>query len=148
MKPYAENRKAWHDYEILESFEAGIELFGFEVPSVRAGQVSLAGSYAVIRGGEAFLTSATVTPVQTKNTPASYDPMRPRKLLLSKKQLQYLTGKEQENGLTIVPLKMYNKARKIKVEIALARGKQKGDKREALKKRAIDRDLGRTLTEE
>lgn len=148
MKPYAENRKAWHDYEILESFEAGIELEGFEVPSIRRGQVSLAGAYAIIRGGEAYLTNATVTPIQTKNVLPSYDPMRPRKLLLSKKQLQYLIGKEHQNGLTLVPLKMYNKGRKIKVEIALVRGKQQRDKRESLKKRAVDIDLGRSLRNE
>lgn len=148
MNAYAENRKAWHDYEILETLEAGIELFGFEVPSVRAGQISLVGSYALVRGGEAFLTGTTITPVQPKNVPAGYDAMRPRRLLLSQKELSYIAGKEAEKGLTLVPLKVYNKGRKIKVQIALARGKKAPDKRESLKRREVDRDIQRTLRNE
>lgn len=145
MATYADNSKARFDYEILESFSAGLELFGFEVKSVRAGRMNLAGSYVVIRGAEAFLTGAQVTPLQPKNAPTDYDPSRTRKLLLTKPEIEKLAEAEGTKGLTIVPLKVYNKGRFLKLDVAIARGKKKFDKREAIKKRDVERDLKRTL---
>lgn len=139
------NKKAYFDFEVLETFEAGLELFGFEVKSLKSGQGSLVGAYVIIRGGEAFLVNATIPPYQHPNTPQSYDPSRPRRLLLNKKEIAELVGSEKQKGLTIVPLSLYNKGGKIKAEIAIVRGKKKHDKREAIKKRDTERELGRTL---
>ncbi len=143
MPSYAENRKARFNYEILEKYEAGIELLGVEVKSVRSGQMSLEGAFVIVRGGEAFLINATIPPYQPKNTPKDYDPVRNRKLLLTKKEIAELSGSEKNKSLTIVPISVYNKNRKIKVEIALVKGKKKFDKRETLKKRATDREIRR-----
>jgi|SRR3989338_7742532 len=137
-----ENRKARFNYEILEKVEAGVELLGFEVKSLREKKGSLEGAYAIVRGGEAFLINMTITPFQPKNTPASYDPMRPRRLLLTKKEIEGLSQMEA-HGLTIVPLSVYNKGRNIKMEIGIARGKKRFDKREDIKKREADRELRR-----
>ncbi|MDE2400003.1 MAG: SsrA-binding protein SmpB [Patescibacteria group bacterium] len=142
MANYAENRKARFNYEILEKYESGIELLGTEVKSVRSGQMSLDGSFVIVRGGEVFLINANIPPYQIKNAPKDYDPLRNRKLLLTKKEIKELTGSEKTN-LTIVPLSVYNKARKIKVSIALVKGKKKFDKRETLKKRDTDREIRR-----
>ncbi|MFA5841291.1 MAG: SsrA-binding protein SmpB [Candidatus Paceibacterota bacterium] len=143
MANYAENRKARFDYEILEKYETGIELLGTEVKSVRGGQMSLEGAFVIVRGGEAFLINANIPPFQPKNAPQDYDPLRNRKLLLTKKEITELAGSEKNKSLTIVPLTVYNKARKIKVNIALVKGKKKFDKRETLKKRDTDRELRR-----
>jgi len=143
MSPYAENRKARFNYEILEKYEAGIELLGTEVKSVRGGQMSLEGSFVIVRGGEAFLINANIPPYQIKNAPKNYDPLRNRKLLLTKKEVAKLAASEKNKSLTIVPILVYNKNRKIKVEIALVKGKKKFDKRETLKKRDVDRELRR-----
>jgi SsrA-binding protein len=105
--------------------------------------MSLEGAFVVIRGGEGFLLNANIPPYQAKNAPKDYDPLRNRKLLLTKKELAELTGSEKNKSLTIVPLSVYNKGRKIKVSIALAKGKKKFDKRETLKKRDTDRELRR-----
>lgn len=145
MANYAENRKAHFNYEVLEKYEAGIELLGFEVKSVRGGQMSLEGAYVIIRGGEAYLINAQVPPYQIKNTPADYDPLRNRKILLTKKEIGKLASSEKNKSLTIVPLSVYNKGRKIKIEIALAKGKKKFDKRETIKKRETDITIRRTL---
>src|SRR3989344_3635390 len=126
----AVNKKAHFNYDILEKYEAGIELLGFEVKSIKAGHASLDGSYAIIRGGEIYILGSKVPPYQSSNTPNDYDPERLRKLLLTKKQIQELNDKTENSGLTIVPISMYNKGGKIKVEIALAKGKKKFDKRE------------------
>lgn len=142
---YIENRKVRFDYEILEKFEAGIELLGTEVKSVRNGKISLEGAFIIVRGGEAFLINANITPYQVKNAPESYDPLRNRKILLTKKELNELAGNDKKNNLTIVPISMYSKNRKIKIEIAIVKGKKKYDKRETIKKRDTDRDLRRTL---
>ncbi|HYF10023.1 MAG TPA: SsrA-binding protein SmpB [Candidatus Paceibacterota bacterium] len=139
------HKKAHLNYEILEQFEAGIELEGGEVKSLRAHQGSLEGARAAVRGGEAYLIGATIPPYQPKNTAKDYDPERPRRLLLHKKELAELLGAESRKGLTIVPISMYNKGRKVKVAIAIVRGKKKFDKREDLKKRDTDRDIQRTL---
>ncbi len=145
MATYLHNKKATFNYEILERFEAGIVLAGHEAKAIRNGMGSLLGAYVVIRGGEAFLVNATITPYQMANTPKGYDPMHARKLLLSKKELQTLEKELNTAGLTIVPISLYNKNRHIKLEIALVRGKKKADKREALKERDVKRDIDRTL---
>jgi len=147
MASYAENRKARFNYEFLEKYETGIELVGTEVKSVRGGQMSLEGAFVIVRGGEAFLINANIPPYQPLNAPKDYDPFRNRKLLLTKKEITELAGSEKNKSLTIVPISVYNKNRKIKVEIALVKGKKKFDKRETLKKRDTDRDIRRTLKE-
>lgn len=148
MANFAENRKAYFNYEILEKITAGIELLGFEVKAIRAGQITLDGSYVTIRGGEAFLIGAGITPLQVKNTPEDYDLRRNRKLLLTKKELSYLANKEGQNGLTIVALSVYNIGHKLKIELGVARGKKNKDKRESIKKRESDREIRRTLKSE
>ena len=147
MTHYAENRKARFNYEFLEKYEAGIELLGVEVKSIRGGQMSLEGAFVIIRGGEVFLINANIPPFQVKNTPKDYDTLRNRKLLLTKKEINELTGNEKNKSLTIVPISVYNKSRKIKVEIALVKGKKKFDKRETLKKRDTDREIRREMKE-
>ncbi|MDP3800240.1 MAG: SsrA-binding protein SmpB [bacterium] len=139
------NKKAFFNYEILESFEAGLVLLGGEVKSIRNNHYSLQGAYITVEDEEAWLVKAMIAPYQPKNMIAGYNPERKRKLLLNKKELQYLQGKTKEKGLTIVPLKVYNKHGQIKLEIALAKGKSKGDKREVLKKRIAERDIAREL---
>ncbi|MHB0977829.1 MAG: SsrA-binding protein SmpB [Minisyncoccota bacterium] len=145
MATFAENRKARFDYEILEKFTAGLELVGSEVKSVRAGKISLVGTFVGVRGGEAYLLGADIAPYQPKNMPQDYDSVRPRRLLLSRAEIAELAKAEGTKGLTIVPLSVYNKGRFIKLDLAIARGKKKGDKREAIKKRDVERDLKRDL---
>ena len=140
-----ENKKAGFKYELLEKYEGGIELFGYEVKSIRNHQGSLDGAHVIVRGGEAYLVGAHIPPYQPANTPKNYDPMRTRKILLTKKEIAELGGQESKRGLTIVPLSMYNKNSKIKVLLAVARGKKKHDKREMLKKRDDEREMGRSL---
>ena len=143
MAHYAENRKVRFNYEILQKYEAGIELLGVEVKSVRGGKMSLEGTFIVIRGGEAFLINSNIPPYQAKNSPKDYDELRNRKLLLTKKEIAELATSEKNKSLTIVPISVYNKNRKIKLEIALVKGKKKYDKRETIKKRDTDRELRR-----
>ena len=145
MPHYAENRKAHFNYEILEKYEVGIELLGAEVKSVRTGKMSLEGAFVITRGGEMYLINANIGPYQPKNMPKDYDPLRNRKLLLTKKEIVELGGSEKNKSLTIVPLSVYNKNRKIKVEIALVKGKKKFDKRESIKKRDTDREIRREI---
>ncbi len=142
---YINNKKARFDYEILETFEAGIVLAGYEVKAVRLGRGKLEGAHVAIYGGEAFLTGASISHYQAANAPESYDKEQSRKLLLSRKQLAKLEMETHQSGLTIVPLKLYNNKSKIKLEIALARGKKKADKRETLKKRDSARDIDRLM---
>lgn len=146
MASYAENRKVYFNYEILEKYEAGIELLGAEVKSVRGGRISLEGAFVIVRGGEAFLINANIPPYQPKNAPRDYDPLRNRKLLLTKKEISELAGSEKKKNLTIVPISVYNKGRKIKVGVALVKGKKKYDKRETIKKRDTDREIKHTLS--
>ena len=141
----AENKKAFFNYEILEKFNAGIELLGLEVKSLKTRRAVLDGAYVSVRGNEVLLLGATISPYQPKNTPADYEPTRPRRLLLTKKEIGQLIGWENQRGLTIIPLSLYNSGRKIKVTIAVARGKKKYDKRETLKKREASREIERTL---
>lgn len=143
MSNYAENRKARFDYEILEKYETGIELLGTEVKSVRGGRMSLDGAFVVARGGEAFLINSNIPAYQPKNAPKDYDPLRNRKLLLTKKEIRELGGSEKNRSLTIVPILVYNKNRKIKVQVALVKGKKTRDKRASIQKRETDRDIRR-----
>lgn len=145
MTTYIQNRKARFDFDILETVEAGLVLFGFEVKSIRTGKVKLEGSYVIIRGDEAFLVGATISPYQAPNTPKSYEADRARKLLLSKKEITELKRQSETERLTIVPIRLYNNGRNIKLEIGVARGKKKHDKRESLKARDSKRDIERTL---
>jgi len=145
MKVLTENRRARYDYEILEKFEAGVVLAGYEVKSIKLGRVSLGGSYVVFKDEEPFLLNANIPPYQPKNTPKDYDPTRLRKLLLNKDEIKYLIGKSQQKGLTLVPLRMYTKGGKIKLEVGVARGMKKASKKEILKKRDIDREIDREL---
>ena len=139
------NKKAFFNYEILEKFEAGLRLLGGEVKSLKNNHYSLQGAYVTLQNEEAWLMRATIAPYQPKNMAAGYNPERPRKLLLNKKELRYLQGKTKEKGLTLVPIKVYNKHGQIKMEIGLAKGKTKSDKRDVLKKRIADRDIQREL---
>lgn len=143
MAIYAENRKARFNYEIIQKYETGIELLGTEVKAVRGGQMSLEGAFVIVRGGEAFLINSNIPPYQPLNVPKDYDPIRNRKLLLTKKEIAELADSEKNKSLTIVPISVYNKNRKIKVEIALVKGKKKIDKRETIKKRETDREIRR-----
>lgn len=140
-----ENRKAHFNYEFLEKLDAGIELFGFEVKSLRAKLGSLDGAYAIVRGNEAFLVNVYIPAYQPKNAPKGYDERRNRKLLLTRKEIDALLGAESKKGLTIVPISVYNKGRKLKVSLAIARGKKKFDKRETIKKRETERDIRRDM---
>lgn len=143
--PLIQNKKAHFNYEILEKMEAGIELLGFEVKSLKKGQGSLEGSHITIRGKEAFVINMQIPPYQPANTPKDYDPVRNRRLLLTKNEINNLAGAEGQKGLTIVPISVYNKGRKIKLEIAIVRGKKKYDKRESIKKRDVEREIRRDL---
>ena len=145
MTLLAENRKARFDYEILETFEAGISLTGKEVKSIKSGRANLTGSFVVIKLNGASLLNAQIPPYQPKNIASDYDPMRTRQLLLNKEELRYLLRKSKEGGLTVIPLSIYTKARRIKAEIALARHKKAHDKRETIRKRETDREMRRTL---
>lgn len=140
-----ENRKARFDYELLEKFEAGLELKGFEVKSLKNKRGSLAGSHVLIRDGEAFVVGMEIPPYQPKNTPTGYDPQRTRKLLLTKKEINYLEGKSQTKGLTLAPLQIYTKGTLVKLSFALAKGLKKYDKRERIKKKEAKRKIERTL---
>lgn len=145
MKVFAENKKAYFDYEILEKFEAGLVLIGQEVKSLKTRGISLAGSYAVIKDEEVFWVGAHIPAYQPKNALSNYDAERSRKLLLEKKEIQYLIGKSQQRGLTLIPLKLYTIKGKIKMEFGLAKGKKKFDKRETIKKRELEREIKRQL---
>lgn len=145
MANYVDNSKARFDYEFLERYEAGIELLGFEVKSVRAGRASLIGAHVVVRGGEVYVVGMQIQPYQVNNMLIKYDAERTRRLLLTKKEIAELAEVDAKKGLTIIPLSLYNKGAKIKVGIAVARGKKKFDKRETIKKRDTDRELRREM---
>ncbi len=145
MTTFATNKKVYFNYEVLEKIEAGIELLGLEVKSVKAGKVVLDGAHITIRGQEAYIIGADISPFQPNNTPKEYDASRNRRLLITKKELARLENSEGQKGLTIVPISMYSKARKIKVEIAIVRGKKQFDKRQSIKKRDTKREMDRTL---
>jgi SsrA-binding protein len=141
MKVVAENKKAFFNYEILEKLEAGISLLGSEVKSIREGRVSLKESFADIKEGEVYLLNCHISPYEAANR-FNHDPLRPRKLLLHRQEIKRLTGKIKEKGLTLIPTRIYlNDKGKVKVEIALARGKRAYEKKEAIKARDLEREL-------
>ncbi len=145
MNILSENKKVHYNYEILEKFETGLVLNGQEVKSSKLGKAGLTGAFIVFKSDEAFLINASIPPYQPKNAPKDYDPARARKVLLKRDELNYLLGKSRQKGLTIVPLKMYTNKARIKLEIAVVRGKKQFDKRESIKKRELDREIKRTI---
>lgn len=147
-KTIAENKRALFNYQILEKFKAGIVLIGQEVKSIKNGRVNLRGSFVVLKGEEVFLIGAHVPAYQPKNAPADYRPQRTRKLLLTKAEIKQIIGSSRQKGLTMVPLKVYTEKGKIKLDFAVVRGKKKGDKREIIKKREVDREIARAMKQE
>ncbi|ERN42608.1 SsrA-binding protein [Rubidibacter lacunae KORDI 51-2] len=145
IKIVSDNRKARHLYEILETFEAGIQLIGTEVKSVRAGRVNMQDGYALIRKGEAWLLNIHISPYQASGQYFNHDPKRTRKLLLHRREIDKLVGQTEQKGLTLVPLKMYLKRGLIKVSIGLARGKKLHDKRESIKRREDKKEMQRVV---
>lgn len=137
------NKRAYFDYQILETFEAGIELFGFEAKAIKNGRINLAGSYAILRNNEMWLLNADIPAYQPKNAPEDYNHKRTRRLLLKKSEIKSLIGRTQEKGLTLLPLKVYTKGRKnlVKIEIGLGKSRRKTDKRELIKTREIKREM-------
>ena len=144
IKTVATNRKAYHDYYIQDSQEAGIALTGSEIKSIRAGRVNLGDAYIRPEGGELWLLNAHIARYEASSY-LSHEPTRPRKLLLHRKQINNLTSKVMEKGLTLVPLKLYIKGSLAKVEVALAKGKKLYDKRESIARRDVERDIGRAM---
>jgi SsrA-binding protein len=146
IKIVATNRKATHDYSIEDRFEAGIALLGTEIKSIRAGQANLREGYVQVRGDGLWLVNTHIAPYDPAGR-EGHDPLRPRRLLLHRKEIARLLSRVQERGYTIIPLKIYLKNRRAKVEIALARGKRQYDKREAIAKREAGRQIERALKE-
>lgn len=141
MKVIATHKAAYHDYEIIEPFEAGIALLGSEVKSIKDGRVSLKECYAEVKGNEVFLVKCHISPYEAANR-FNHEPLRDRKLLLHRREIRRLIGKIKERGFTLVPLKLLvNDKGKIKIEIALARGKKLYEKRAAIKKRDTEREI-------
>lgn len=145
MATLVKNKQASRNFKILEKYEAGIELTGQEVKSLREKNGSLKGAHITVRGGEAYLLNAHIPPFQPNNAPDTYDAYRHRRLLLHKKELLTLAQKESQAGLTIIPLRLYNNGRFIKLELAVAKGKKQHDKRQDIKERDTKRDIERTL---
>ncbi|AFY77911.1 MAG: SsrA-binding protein SmpB [Hydrococcus sp. C42_A2020_068] len=145
IKIISDNRQARFLYEILETYEAGIELLGTEVKSIRAGKVNLRDGYALIRNGEAWLINVHISPYEASGQYFNHDPRRTRKLLLHRKEISKLIGQVEQKGLTLVPLKMYFKGSWVKVSLGLGRGKKLHDKRETLKRRQDEREMARML---
>lgn len=144
-KIISDNRQARYLYEILETYEAGIELKGTEVKSLRAGKVNLRDGFGLIRNGEALLLNVQISPHDTTNEAFNHEPRRTRRLLMHRDEIRKLTGKVEQQGLTLVPLKLYFKRGWVKVDLALVRGKKLHDKREDLKKRQDQRDMQRAM---
>lgn len=142
------NKKVAFNYEILERHEAGVVLFGYEAKALRVGKAHLTGAYVTLRDGELFLKNAHIAHYQEANMPKDYNPERERKLLLKTKEIIEIQKSLNTAGLTVVPIKWYNKKRTIKLEIALVRGKKKADKRESIKARDVKRDIDRTLKQQ
>ncbi len=140
----AQNKKAWHDYFIDEKFEAGIELFGTEVKSLRAGRVNLKDSYCSVKDGELFALGVHISPYEQGNI-FNRDPLRPKKLLMHKREILRLFGKVQEKGYSLIPLSLYFKGSRVKMELGLCRGKKLYDKREDMAKASAKRDMERAM---
>ena len=147
MKIFSENKKALFNYEVLEKFEAGMVLFGQEVKSIKTGHINLSSSYVTLTGGEPFLVGVKVPPYQPNNAGAGYNIERPRKILLNKKEIDYLAGKSAQKGFSLIPLKVYDKSGRIKIEFGLAKGKKKYDKKEKIKNRDVERETNRELAD-
>lgn len=145
MQPYIKNSKAGFNFETLETYEAGLQLQGHEVKSLRLGHASISESFIINDDGELYLVKSYIPPYQQKNTPPSYDPHRKRKLLIRKKELLEISRKKQESGLTLIPLSLYDKGGFLKLQFALARGLKKHDKRQAIKQRDANREIGRLM---
>jgi SsrA-binding protein len=145
MTTFIKNKMATFNYEILDHYEAGIVLLGSEVKSIKLNQGSLKEAFVIIEDGELFLVKSHIPAFQPNNARPGYDPYQKRKLLLSKKEIAEIMKKKHESGLTLIPISMYSKGNRIKLDMALARGKKKHDKRESIKKRDTERDLGRKL---
>ncbi|MCX6538661.1 MAG: SsrA-binding protein SmpB [Acidobacteria bacterium] len=135
----ADNRKAHHDYHLLETFEAGVALVGTEVKAIREGRVNLRDSYARVTDGEVFVHNVHIGSYSSRGY-ADHEPLRPRKLLLHRHEIRKLIGKTTERGMTLVPVRMYFKDGRVKMAISLAKGKQAHDKRETIRRREIDRE--------
>ena len=144
LRTLCSNRKARHDYHVEETYEAGIALLGSEVKSIREGRANLRDSYAAFREGELFLYNCHVSPYAQASR-FNADPLRPRKLLMRREEIQRLVGKVEEKGLTLVPLSLYLKGRLVKVGLALARGKKQYDRREDIKRREAEREIARAV---
>lgn len=145
MPILALNKRALYDYEILETWTAGLILTGAEVKSARQGEVSLKGAYVTFQGGEAWVIGAHISPYKKAGLIKNYEPTQRRKLLLRQTELERIFGLKTQKGLTVVPLKLYTKNHRIKLEIGLGRGRKKADKREVIKKRDIEREMRREL---
>ena len=141
MKNLAVNKKARHDYDLIHKYEGGLMLSGAEVKAAKLGNIKLQGAFLTVRGGELWLKNAHIGKYSPAGEQDEYDPTRERKVLLHKRELKSITGKKQSQGLTIVPIRVYTKGNLVKVEFALARGKKKYEKREAKKKRDVDRRI-------
>ena len=144
IKVIAQNKKAWHDYFILEQYEAGIELVGTEVKSIRAGGVNLKDSFCTVKDGELFARGVHISPYEKGNI-FNKDPRRPRRLLMHKREIRKLFASTKQDGLTIIPLRVYLKNAKVKMEIGLCRGKKLYDKRDAEAKKDADREIEKQL---
>lgn len=143
MKALSTNKKARFDYEILDTVEAGVVLTGGETKAAKAGRASLVGSFVIIRGNQAFLINCQIAPYQPRNVNFAYEPDRTRKLLLTKKEMNRWRDKIKNENLTLIPLRMYNKHGLIKIELGLARGKKKFDKRNAIRNKEVKRRIDR-----
>ena len=146
IKSVAQNRKAWHDYFVEEKYECGLALFGTEVKSIRQGRVNLKESWAQIRGGEIWVEGMHISPYDQGNI-FNRDPMRPKKLLMHKSEIRKLDGLVSRQGYTLVPLEIYLKDGRMKLQLGLCRGKAEHDKRDTIAKRDADRDIRRALRE-
>jgi SsrA-binding protein len=147
MPDIAENRRARFDYDIAETFDAGIELRGYEVKSVKGGHLQIVGARVLLRGGEAWLVNSHIPPYQPKNMPADYAEDRARRLLLTREEIKSLTGSLQEKGQMLIPLRAYLKNGFVKLELGLGRARKKSDKREVIKKRSHEREMRNTAAE-
>ncbi len=147
MNEPIENRRARADYNILETYEAGIELKGYEVKSIKNGKMTLAGSYARVASNGVWLLNSNIAPYQENNTPQDYEPTRTRRLFLKQEEIESLRGKMESDRLTLLPLKVYVKHGLIKVELGLGQGLKKYDKREKIKNRETKREINRRLKE-
>lgn len=145
MTTIANNNQAKFNYEILETYEAGLVLYGHEVKSIKTGHISLKGAFVTLKENELYLTNALIPLYKHASNITEYDPNRSRKLLVKRKEIRSFIGKKKQAGLTMVPIRVYTKGKHIKLEFALARGKSKYDKRDTIKKRETDRNIARVM---